>query len=96
MHILMRKQLLFTLAGLFAALGLFAQTTATIRGTVYNKNTGEAVLFGYVYIKNTALGVQTDVNGFYSLTKIPPGSYTLVAQESSFEIFEMPITVKAN
>lgn len=92
----MRKQLLFTLAGLFAAFGLFAQATATIRGSVYNKNTGEAVLFGYVYIKNSALGVQTDVNGFYSLTKIPPGSYTLVAQESSYEIFEMPITVKGN
>jgi hypothetical protein len=93
MHIQMLKRLLFSLIALFASAGIFAQT-ATIRGTVYNKTSGEAVLFAYVYLKNTALGVQTDVNGFYSLTKIPAGDYTLVAQESSFERFEMPVSVR--
>lgn len=73
----------------------FAQQTATIRGTVYNKTSGEAVIFAYVFMKGTAYGVQSDVNGFYSLTKVPAGTYTLVVKESSYEVLEMPVTVKA-
>ncbi|HET6989989.1 MAG TPA: TonB-dependent receptor, partial [Bacteroidia bacterium] len=69
--------------------------TATIRGTVTSSTNGEAVLFGLVYLEGTSLGVQTDVNGFYSLTKIPAGTYTLVAQQGSFLPTKMQITVTA-
>jgi len=72
----------------------FAQT-ATIRGTVYNESNGEPVIFSLVYLEGTAFGVQTDVNGFYSLTKIPAGTYTLVSQQTNFEPTKIQITVKA-
>lgn len=58
--------------------------TSTIRGTVTSKTNGEAVLFALVYLEGTSMGVQSDINGFYSLTKIPSGTYTLVAQQGSF------------
>jgi hypothetical protein len=70
--------------------------TATIRGTVTSSTSGEAVLFGVVYLEGTSLGVQTDINGFYSLTQIPAGTYTLVAQHSSYDSTRIIIIVKPN
>jgi len=49
----------------------------TIRGFIYDKATGEPVLFTTVFLKGTNFGVATDVNGYYSLTNIPPGSYLI-------------------
>jgi len=73
----------------------FAQT-ATIRGFVYHKETGEPVLFTNVYLKGTIHGVATDVNGFYSITKIPPGDYILTVTSFEFDTLEVPITLKPN
>ncbi len=68
--------------------------TATIRGTVTSESNGEAVLFALVYLEGTSYGVQTDINGFYSLTKIPAGTYTLIGQSGSYLATKIPITVK--
>jgi hypothetical protein len=54
---------------------LFAQT-ADIRGFVYDKKTGEPIIFTNVYLSGTTYGAATDVNGYYSISKIPAGSYT--------------------
>lgn len=86
---------LFTAAlAIFLPLYGFSQT-ATIRGTVTSEANGEPVLFGLVYLEGTQYGVQTDLSGFYSLTKIPAGTYTLVAQHSSYETVKLQVTVKA-
>ena len=69
--------------------------TSTIRGTVTSKTNGEAVLFALVYLEGTSMGVQSDINGFYSLTKIPSGTYTLVAQQGSFLATKQTLTIKA-
>lgn len=52
--------------------------TATLRGFVYAKETGEPVLFTNVYLSGTTYGAATDVNGYYSIAKIPAGTYTLI------------------
>ena len=54
-----------------------AQNNGTVRGFVYDKATGEPVLFTNVYLKGTTLGAATDVNGYYSITKIPAGNYVI-------------------
>lgn len=90
----MRRILLSFIALFLISVSGVAQT-ATIRGTVYSESTGEAVLFALVHLEGTAFGVQTDVNGFFSLTKIPAGTYTLVAQQTNYEPTKVPITVKA-
>ncbi|TND08716.1 MAG: TonB-dependent receptor plug [Bacteroidetes bacterium] len=78
----------FTLPGI-------AQQTATIRGTVFNKKTGEPVLFAQVFLKDTKFGVQSDINGFYSLTKVPAGTYTLVSSYLGYKQAFLEVTVKA-
>ncbi|HEU4718195.1 MAG TPA: TonB-dependent receptor, partial [Bacteroidia bacterium] len=91
----MRKVITRALLALLILPFTAAAQTATIRGTVSSSSNGEAVLFALVYLEGTPYGVQTDLNGLYSLTKIPPGTYTLVVHESSFNPYKMTITVKA-
>jgi hypothetical protein len=70
----------------------FAQDAA-IRGFVYDKESGEPVIFANVLLKGTSFGVTTDANGYYSLTKIAPGSYELVVSTIEYKIFSESITI---
>ncbi len=72
----------------------FAQV-GTIRGFVYQKETGEPVLFTNVYLKGTTIGNATDVNGYFSITKIPPGNYTLMVIALGQDSLLEAVTVKA-
>jgi hypothetical protein len=87
------------LAGLciFISIGVFGQQpTATIRGFVYLKDSGEPVLFTNVVLKGTTTGNATDVNGYFSITKIKPGTYTLlIASILGYDSLQETITVKA-
>ncbi len=68
--------------------------TATIRGFVYEKETGEPVMFTNVYLKGTTYGASTDVNGFYTITKVPSGSYTLLVTSLGYDSLAEKITLK--
>jgi hypothetical protein len=62
---------------------------------VYNKKNGEPVIFTNVFLVGTSMGAQTDVNGFYSITKIPAGSYTISINAIGFDPLEQQIAVTA-
>ncbi len=82
----------------FLLLGLITLVnaqTATIRGFVYNKNNGEPIIFSPVYLEGTTYNTQTDVNGFFSLSKVPAGTYKLVFAGVGFEKTSAEITLKA-
>ena len=68
----------------------------TIKGFVYEKETGEPIIFTNVYFKKTSIGGTTDVNGYFVISKIPPGNYTLMVTYLGYDSIVMPITVKAN
>lgn len=57
------------------SLPLIAQT-GSIRGTIYDENTGETILFANVIIEGTRFGGTSDLDGTYSID-IEPGTYTL-------------------
>jgi len=84
--------ILFTFA---FSVNLIAQK-GIIRGFIYNDKTGEAEIGATVFLKGTTMGAATDINGFYSITKIPPGSYTLMVTSLGFDSNEVKITVKGN
>lgn len=88
----MRTIILFLLIGFLPFSFVYGQT-GTVRGFVYDKETGEPVIFTNVYLKGTTTGVATDVNGYYSLTKIEPGKYTLTVSNIIYESFEKEIEV---
>ncbi|MCD6332982.1 MAG: carboxypeptidase-like regulatory domain-containing protein, partial [Bacteroidales bacterium] len=91
----MKKFLILVLMGLIGISSGFAQN-AIIRGFVYNKGNGEPLISSSVYLENTTYGAATDVNGYFSITRIKPGSYTLVVSSIGFQKLTKQVTVKAN
>lgn len=73
----------------------FAQT-ATVRGFVYDKETGEPIIFTNVYLKGTTYGASTDVNGYYAISKVPPGNYSLTVTYLGYDTLYLDIILKEN
>lgn len=55
---------------------MFAQND--IKGFVYEQSTGEPVMFCNVYLKGTTMGSTTSENGYFNISRIPDGHYTLL------------------
>ncbi|MBL0316920.1 MAG: TonB-dependent receptor [Flavobacteriales bacterium] len=71
----------------------FAQAQGSVRGFVKDAASGQPVLFISVILEGTQYGTQTDENGFYSLTKVPAGNYTLVIKQLGFKEIREQIVV---
>lgn len=81
---------------LFACLQLAqAQDNGSIKGFVYDKSNGEPVPFITVQLRGTRMGANTDLNGFFSVTNVPPGQYLLLITSLEFDTIKDPITIKA-
>lgn len=78
---------------------LFAQTsssnTGDVRGFVYDKETGEPVIFTNVYMEGTSYGASTDVNGLYSINKVPAGNYMLMCTSVGYDTTRIAIEIKS-
>ena len=86
------KAALILIFSFFISEVTFSQNS-TVRGFVYEKGNGEPVLFINVYLKNTTYASSTDVNGYFSITKIPAGNYTLVISSVGFDTLETAVTL---
>ncbi len=71
----MRKLYVFLLLSL-CTLSLVAQN-GSVRGFVYDKTTGDPVIFTNVVIDSSTIGTTTDVNGYFVISKIKAGTHTL-------------------
>lgn len=87
----MFKKILLVAVISFFSFGLMAQ--GTVRGFVKSSKDGNAIPFVKVFIEGAELGANTDFNGFYSIPKVPNGTYTLTAENVEFEAFSEKITV---
>ena len=90
----LRRTLLFFF--LFTCSAFVMAQTASIRGFVYEKESGEPLLFTNVFLKGTTYGSATDVNGYFSITKIPPGDYQLSVQALGYDSLAVPVSLKAD
>ena len=88
------RKLLFLLFALLFSATMFAQT-GNIRGFVYEKESGEPVMFCSVFLKGTNIGAATDINGMYNIAKVNTGVYTLVATYIGYDTTEVNITLKS-
>ncbi len=84
------KKAKLILSALFILLGvsLFAQSV-TVRGTVKDATTGEAIPFAAIQIKGTSTGSATDVNGAYSISVPSRGS--LIFSSIGYESAEVEV-----
>ena len=88
------KNWFLTLAIVISSISAFAQ--GTIRGFVYDEETGEPIIFTTVFLKGTTYGASTDVNGYFSITKVKPGSYKLMVTYIGYDTASVYITIKGN
>ena len=70
---------------------IFAQT-GSIRGFVYDKETGEPVIYCNIYLEGTNLGSPTDLNGLYNVSKVPKGNYKIVISYIGYDTFKANTT----
>jgi len=79
----------------FFLIGLFGQN-ASIRGFVYEEANGEPAILANVYLLGTNYGASTDENGYFLITKINPGSYTLIVTYLGYDTIRTPISISEN
>jgi hypothetical protein len=75
----MRKLLLYSIFALHIfSIPIFAQV-GKISGVVKDASTGEALIGANVLIEGTTIGAATNVDGYFVILNIPPGTYSLKA-----------------
>lgn len=77
--------LLFIIFFQFTFSSLYAGTTGKIAGVVADVETGEGLIGANVYLEGTSLGAATDLNGYFVVLNIPPGSYTIIASMIGYQ-----------
>jgi hypothetical protein len=90
------KKFLLLLSLIIISASWVKAQNGNIRGFVYTKDNGEPALFTNVYLKGTSMGIATDINGFFSITKIKAGTYTLVVTYLGYDTVTEAIAVAAN
>jgi len=87
------RKLLSLLSILLLTATTFAQN-GNIRGFVYDKSSGEPIMFCNVFLKGTTIGAPTDINGMYNITKVAAGDYTIMVTYIGYDTSAVNITLK--
>lgn len=64
-----------------------------VRGNVYQKDTGEPIIYGNVYLEGTTIGATTDLDGFFTMANVPVGEYQLMATYIGYDTSAVDIKV---
>jgi outer membrane receptor protein involved in Fe transport len=82
----MKQRLLLLLSLLlFPILSLYSGTTGKLSGYVKDQTSGEALIGVNIIIDGTGYGAATDINGFYVINNIPPGTYSVTYSAIGFQ-----------
>ena len=91
--------LVFLLFQFSASVGTAQTTTSTIEGTVTDAN-GAVIAGATVKVSGTALAIErsvtTDADGFYRLTALPAGTYTVTVSQTGFSTNTLNIELLLN
>jgi len=94
------QKLLLSSVSILLFLSIFSSSlqaqNGMIRGFVYEKESGEPVIYTNVYLFKTTYGAATDVNGYFAISKIPVGTYTLMVTYLGFDTLRMEVNVIEN
>ena len=71
-----------------------SNTNAIIKGFVYDKANGEPVIFTNVVLEGLKVGVQTDVNGYFTFAQLKPGKYTLMTSLIGYDTLRVTVDLK--
>lgn len=89
-------RLLTTLILLLVSAVTYAQNDNNVRGFVYEKSTGEPMMFCNVFLKGTTLGASTDINGYFNITRIPDGDYLVCITNLGYDTLTDNVSLRDN
>lgn len=78
---------------LFIISPLMAQGNASISGYIKDKQSGETLILANVAIENTTLGASSNTSGYYTITDLKPGTYTILCSYIGYKKFTKTITL---
>jgi outer membrane receptor protein involved in Fe transport len=70
---------------IFSFENLIAGNTGKIAGKVTDQETSEALVGVTILVEGTTAGAATDINGYYIINNITPGTYTLVISAVGYQ-----------
>jgi hypothetical protein len=73
-----------------------AAQTGDFRGFVYDKDNGEPIMFCNVILEGKTIGASTDMNGFFSMSKVPAGNHTVLITYIGYDTLRQEVVVKPN
>jgi hypothetical protein len=85
----------FLIFSLVSTFQIFAQV-GSIRGFVYEESSGEPAMFSNVVLDGTKIGTVTDANGFFNLSQVPVGTYTINVSYIGFDAISSSVEVVPN
>lgn len=80
---------------LFLTVGVQAQATGSITGTVTDSTTGEVLPGVNVVVQDLNLGGATNAQGQYTISDVPAGNHTLTASFVGYDRKEIPVEVSS-
>ena len=84
----------YLIASLFSLIVLQSMAqTGDVRGFVYDKSTSQPVSYINVFLQGTSYGTQSNLEGYFNISQVPKGNYTLIAAGIGFDSLIMPVTV---
>ena len=98
MHYKLKTGVFFTISFLlllFAFSDLAAQGRGGVKGTLNDAQSGEPLVYASVALMGTPIGAVTNNEGFFQLTNIKPGKYTLIFSYLSYHTIEQEIEIKS-
>lgn len=93
MRLFLISCLLLTLVG--ASFGQPGQT-ASISGFVQDASTGETLIGANVYLEETEVGAATNSSGYFTITELAPGTYTLVCSYIGYRAYRTEIELESD
>ena len=70
-----------------------AMGQSTIKGVLYDDESGEAIPFANVLLEGTKHATSTDINGFFLINKIPDGTYTILIRYVGYADYREEVTL---
>ncbi|MBP6623691.1 MAG: TonB-dependent receptor [Chitinophagaceae bacterium] len=70
--------------------------TGTLKGFIYENANGEPLTGATIAVKGAKKGAQSDINGFFTIAKMDPGTYTLLVTSMGFEAQEKEVKIVAD
>ncbi|CAN5347793.1 TonB-dependent receptor [soil metagenome] len=92
---MIRSILLFITALLLIPLALIAQERASVNGYITDSQTGETLIAANVAVRDLNRGTSTNTSGYFSITNLPPGTYTIVASYIGYRQFEQELELSS-